>query len=82
MPVQFHGVARYTTFETYFNKSFYARLLTPIPESCPTQMGTKGPQNLPPVDQVVDKLYKRTKFVYVFDCAFWSYLEFISLRAP
>lgn len=65
IPVQYSGMDRYTTLDTYFNKSLYARLLTPIPSRCPTPMGTKGPKALPPVAQVVEKVYKRHKCVCI-----------------
>lgn len=32
----------YVSWESYYNLSYYTRLLPPIPENCPLPMGTKG----------------------------------------
>lgn len=32
----------YLNWESYYNISYYTRLLPPVPEDCPLPMGTKG----------------------------------------
>lgn len=32
----------YLSWESYYNTSYYTRLLPPVPEDCPLPMGTKG----------------------------------------
>ena len=44
------------------NKSMYARILPPVPARCPSPMGTKGPHQLPPAEQVAEKLFRRKTF--------------------
>nr|CAB3265267.1 prostaglandin G/H synthase 2-like [Phallusia mammillata] len=56
------GYDSYTTWNTYTNKSVYARTLPPVPENCPTPMGVKGPKVLPDPLIVAKKLFARDKF--------------------
>ena len=62
MPVSVIGTQGYTTHDTYYNLSFYARALPPVPAGCPTAMGTLGPQTLPPADQVAKQVFARRKY--------------------
>ena len=35
----------YLNWESYYNVSYYTRLLPPVPEDCPLPLGTKGETN-------------------------------------
>ncbi|XP_039264230.2 prostaglandin G/H synthase 2-like [Styela clava] len=52
----------YTTWDTYVNRSVYARTLPPVPRNCPTPMGVAGKKELPPAELVAEKLFTRKKF--------------------
>ncbi|XP_040898904.1 prostaglandin G/H synthase 1 isoform X1 [Toxotes jaculatrix] len=52
----------YISWESYYNISYYTRLLPPVPEDCPLPMGTKGKPVLPDAKVLADRFFKRTKF--------------------
>uniref|UniRef100_A0A7N6AIQ3 Prostaglandin G/H synthase 1 n=1 Tax=Anabas testudineus TaxID=64144 RepID=A0A7N6AIQ3_ANATE len=52
----------YISWESYYNLSYYTRLLPPIPENCPLPMGTKGKPVLPDPKVLADRFFKRTTF--------------------
>lgn len=62
-PPIYHSGHDYTTLEAAFNRSYYARTLPPVPKECPTPMGTKGPKELPDVDELIKKFFTRTRFL-------------------
>lgn len=41
-PPKYTSDHEYITLDAYFNMSFYARDLPPIPKNCPTPMGVVG----------------------------------------
>lgn len=41
-PPTYESDHSYITLNAYFNESYYARTLPPVPEHCPTPMGVKG----------------------------------------
>ncbi|KAG7221314.1 hypothetical protein INR49_017381 [Caranx melampygus] len=51
----------YLNWESYYNISYYTRLLPPVPEGCPLPMGTKG-KPVPPDPKELSRFFKRTKF--------------------
>ena len=61
MPPGYIGLQSYPSLETYFNYTMYARMLPPVPDHCPTPMGTRGRRELPNVELVAEKLFKRDK---------------------
>lgn len=61
-PEPHNTAADYVTFHGYHNKSYYALTLPPVPKNCPTPMGIAGPKQLPDVDELVDKVFRRTEF--------------------
>ncbi|KAL8612799.1 hypothetical protein ACOMHN_033469 [Nucella lapillus] len=62
-PPQFNSAHPYVTLDAGFNSSYYARSLPPVPEDCPTPMGTKGPKELPDVNLLLKKFFTRTTFL-------------------
>uniref|UniRef100_A0A665X219 Prostaglandin G/H synthase 1 n=1 Tax=Echeneis naucrates TaxID=173247 RepID=A0A665X219_ECHNA len=52
----------YLSWESYYNLSYYTRLLPPVPEDCPLPMGTKGKSTLPDPKLLAERFLKRTKF--------------------
>jgi len=53
----------YPTLHAYFNETYYGRTLPPVPHHCPTPLGIAGPKVLPPVEQLVEKVFARRKFL-------------------
>ena len=41
-PVYITDGHEYATMQSYFNRSYYAMLLPPVPKDCPTPMGVAG----------------------------------------
>ena len=41
-PARFNTAYDYITLESYFDRSYYARTLPPVPRNCPTPMGVVG----------------------------------------
>ncbi|XP_060927683.1 prostaglandin G/H synthase 1-like [Limanda limanda] len=52
----------YLNWESYYNTSYYTRLLPPVPEDCPLPMGTKGKPVLPDPKELSERFFKRIKF--------------------
>lgn len=52
----------YLNWESYYNISYYTRLLPPVPEGCPLPMGAKGKPVLPDPKEFAQRFFKRTKF--------------------
>uniref|UniRef100_A0A7N8XD60 Prostaglandin G/H synthase 1 n=1 Tax=Mastacembelus armatus TaxID=205130 RepID=A0A7N8XD60_9TELE len=52
----------YLNWESYYNISYYTRLLPPVPEDCPLPMGTKGKPVLPDPKVLAERFFRRTKF--------------------
>ncbi|XP_029019503.1 prostaglandin G/H synthase 1 [Betta splendens] len=52
----------YLSWESYYNLSYYTRLLPPVPEDCPLPMGTKGKPVLPDASVLAHRFYKRRTF--------------------
>ncbi|XP_015251049.1 PREDICTED: prostaglandin G/H synthase 1-like isoform X1 [Cyprinodon variegatus] len=52
----------YISWESYYNLSYYTRLLPPVPEDCPLPMGTKGKPVLPDAKEVSERFLKRREF--------------------
>nr|XP_002123273.1 prostaglandin G/H synthase 2-like [Ciona intestinalis] len=61
-PSPYVGMDSYPTWDSYINKTVYARTLPPIPQDCPTPMGTKGPKTLPDIKVLRSLLFQRNKF--------------------
>ncbi|XP_053267716.1 phosducin-like protein [Pleuronectes platessa] len=61
-PPTFNSKYGYLSWESYYNVSYYTRLLPPVPEDCPTPMGVKGKALLPDPELLVEKLLKRRTF--------------------
>ncbi|KAM7018052.1 prostaglandin G/H synthase 1 [Tautogolabrus adspersus] len=52
----------YLSWESYYNISYYTRLLPPVPEDCPLPMGTKGKSVLPDTKVLAERFFRRKKF--------------------
>nr|XP_046241426.1 prostaglandin G/H synthase 1-like isoform X2 [Scatophagus argus] len=52
----------YLNWESFYNLTYYTRILPPVPEDCPLPMGTKGKPVLPDPRVLAERFYKRTKF--------------------
>ncbi|XP_036955342.1 prostaglandin G/H synthase 1 isoform X3 [Acanthopagrus latus] len=52
----------YLAWESYYNISYYTRLLPPVPEDCPLPMGTKGKSVLPDPKVMAERFFRRNKF--------------------
>ncbi|XP_041643471.1 prostaglandin G/H synthase 1 isoform X2 [Cheilinus undulatus] len=52
----------YLSWESYYNISYYTRLLPAVPEDCPLPMGTKGKATLPDPKVLAEKFFRRRKF--------------------
>ncbi|CAN9512918.1 unnamed protein product [Ophioblennius macclurei] len=61
-PPTYNSKYGYLSWESYYNTSYYTRLLPPIPEDCPLPMGTKGKAVLPEPKELVERFFKRNKF--------------------
>ncbi|XP_078498321.1 prostaglandin G/H synthase 1-like [Lissotriton helveticus] len=62
-PPTYNSAYGYLNWEAYSNLSYYTRLLPPVPDDCPTPMGTKGFEVLPDAQLVAEKFLLRRKFV-------------------
>nr|ADB65785.1 cyclooxygenase [Caprella sp. KV-2010a] len=62
-PVRFESDHSYITLDAYYNETYYARTLPPIPEHCPTPMGVKGVKELPNLDLLMKKVFARKEFI-------------------
>ncbi|XP_061589710.1 prostaglandin G/H synthase 1-like [Cololabis saira] len=61
-PPTFNSKYGYLSWESYYNLSYYTRILPPVPEDCPTPLGVKGKTKLPAAELLVEKLLKRKTF--------------------
>lgn len=61
-PPTFNSKYSYLSWESYYNLSYYTRILPPVPEDCPTPLGVKGKAGLPDPELLVERLLKRRKF--------------------
>lgn len=61
-PPTYNSRYGYLSWESYFNRSYYTRILPPVPDDCPTPMGVKGPTRLPDPEVLVERLLKRRSF--------------------
>ncbi|XP_008334142.1 prostaglandin G/H synthase 1 [Cynoglossus semilaevis] len=52
----------YLSWESYYNITYYTRLLPPVPEDCPLPMGSKGTPVLPDPKVLTQRFFKRIKF--------------------
>ncbi|XP_058843047.1 prostaglandin G/H synthase 1-like [Acipenser ruthenus] len=62
-PPTYNSAYGYINWESYSNVTYYTRLLPPVPEDCPTPMGTKGKVKLPDSKYIVEKFLLRKKFI-------------------
>ncbi|KAM4616586.1 prostaglandin G/H synthase 1 [Polymixia lowei] len=61
-PPTFNSKYGYLNWESYYNLSYYTRLLPPVPEDCPTPMGAKGKHVLPDPKLLAERFLRRTEF--------------------
>ncbi|XP_051907896.1 phosducin-like protein [Hippocampus zosterae] len=61
-PPTYNSKYGYLSWESYYNLSYYTRILPPVPEDCPTPLGVKGKAGLPDPELLVEKLLKRRTF--------------------
>ncbi|XP_041666271.1 phosducin-like protein [Cheilinus undulatus] len=61
-PPTYNSKYSYLSWESYYNLSYYTRLLPPVPEDCPTPLGVKGKAGLPDPELLVERLLKRRTF--------------------
>ncbi|MBN3302468.1 PGH1 synthase, partial [Amia calva] len=62
-PPTFNSKYGYISWEAYSNVTYFTRILPPVPEDCPTPMGTKGKAKLPDSRVLVEKFLLRRKFI-------------------
>lgn len=64
-PPQWSTVSDYKTVATADDRSYFARLLPPVPHDCPTHAGVYGPkkEDWPRAEEVGEILLKRVKFI-------------------
>ncbi|NWU93646.1 PGH1 synthase, partial [Upupa epops] len=61
-PPTFNSDYGYISWEAYANVSYYTRVLPPVPDDCPTPMGTKGKQQLPDPQLLAERFLLRQRF--------------------
>nr|ALG96664.1 cyclooxygenase [Arabella sp. JCH-2014] len=61
-PAVYTSAHTYVTFEAAANTSYFMRGLPPVPTDCPTPMGVAGKSELPDVDYLVERLFRRHTF--------------------
>ncbi|XP_068770754.1 prostaglandin G/H synthase 1 isoform X2 [Struthio camelus] len=61
-PPTFNSAYGYVSWEAYANVSYYTRVLPPVPDDCPTPMGTKGRKQLPDAQLLAERFLLRRKF--------------------
>ncbi|KFZ67224.1 Prostaglandin G/H synthase 1, partial [Podiceps cristatus] len=61
-PPTFNSDYGYISWEAYANVSYYTRGLPPVPDNCPTPMGTKGKKQLPDPQLLAERFLLRQKF--------------------
>ncbi|TRY94615.1 hypothetical protein DNTS_001872 [Danionella cerebrum] len=61
-PPTYNSRYDYLNWEAYSNITYYTRILPPVPQDCPTPMGTKGNTKLPDPKLLVEKFLLRRNF--------------------
>ncbi|KAK9974332.1 hypothetical protein ABG768_022435 [Culter alburnus] len=61
-PPTYNSKYDYLNWEAYSNITYYTRILPPVPQDCPTPMGTKGKMMLPDPKLLVEKFMSRRNF--------------------
>ncbi|KAF3701893.1 Prostaglandin G/H synthase 1 [Channa argus] len=61
-PPTYNSKYSYISWESYYNLSYYTRILPPVPKDCPSPLGIKGKAGLPDPELLVERLLKRRKF--------------------
>ncbi|XP_031440816.1 prostaglandin G/H synthase 1 [Clupea harengus] len=61
-PPTYNSKYGYLNWESYYNTTYYTRILPPVPEDCPTPMGVKGKTKLPDVELLVQRFMVRQTF--------------------
>ncbi|XP_068430344.1 phosducin-like protein [Clinocottus analis] len=61
-PPTYNSKYDYLSWESYYNLSYYTRILPPVPKDCPTPLGVKGEAGLPDPELLVERLLKRRTF--------------------
>lgn len=61
-PPTYNSKYDYLSWESYYNLSYYTRILPPVPKDCPTPLGVKGKAGLPDPELLVERLLKRRTF--------------------
>ncbi|XP_027138024.1 phosducin-like protein [Larimichthys crocea] len=61
-PPTYNSKYSYLSWESYYNLSYYTRILPPVPKDCPTPLGVKGKAGLPDPELLVERLLKRRTF--------------------
>ncbi|XP_051962848.1 prostaglandin G/H synthase 1 [Xyrauchen texanus] len=61
-PPTYNSRYDYLNWEAYSNITYYTRILPPVPQDCPTPMGTKGKMKLPDPKRLVEKFMLRRNF--------------------
>lgn len=61
-PPTYNSRYDYLNWEAYSNITYYTRILPPVPNDCPTPMGTKGKIKLPDPKLLVEKFMLRRNF--------------------
>uniref|UniRef100_H2ZVR0 Prostaglandin-endoperoxide synthase 1 n=1 Tax=Latimeria chalumnae TaxID=7897 RepID=H2ZVR0_LATCH len=62
-PPTYNSKYGYINWEAYSNITYFTRILPPVPDDCPTPMGTKGKMTLPDAQIIAEKLLLRKKFI-------------------
>lgn len=62
-PPTYNSAYGYISWEAYANVSYFTRVLPPVPDDCPTPMGTKGKLQLPNATLLVETFLKRETFI-------------------
>ncbi|CAH2315878.1 prostaglandin G H synthase 1 [Pelobates cultripes] len=62
-PPTYNSAYGYVSWEAYANVSYFTRVLPPVPDDCPTPMGTKGKKELPDPNLIVETFFKRETFI-------------------
>jgi len=63
IPTTYNSEYEYITTDAYFNQSQYARTLPPVHKDCPTPLGVAGKSEMPDIDMMIEKFFRRRKFV-------------------
>ncbi|XP_062372795.1 prostaglandin G/H synthase 1 isoform X2 [Sardina pilchardus] len=61
-PPTYNSKYGYLNWESYYNTTYYTRILPPVPEDCPTPMGAKGKTELPDPKMLVERFMLRDHF--------------------